>query len=212
TMSAMAVLMPGRRATGPPALLLAAGLLFMGFLAKYVVAIYLPFICTYFLLSWRPLSAWVRNVACLVLPLSAACAVYFLAFRDEVLYLLLFSFSYSDLTSNNPVRAYVWDRPEPWLLGGLAALGWGRATRRGRWVALSGAGILLAFQALARPDFDFWKHSVYLIFFLAPLAASALAPLAERVLGLERPGQAGPWKRRGRAGGSPAPPSPPPPP
>jgi hypothetical protein len=58
-----------------------------------------------------------------------------------------------------------------WLLAGLSALGWRRASGTGRLVALGGLAVLLAFQVEARADFDFWKHSIYAVFFLAPLAA-----------------------------------------
>jgi hypothetical protein len=51
-----------------------------------------------------------------------------------------------------------------------------------RSVCLAGSAVLVAFQFLARPDYDFWKHSIYVVFFLAPLAALALAPAMEWVI------------------------------
>ena len=180
-MAGIAVLVGAVRGGRGTHLLAAAGLLFIAFLAKYLVAIYFPFVCLYLLLSPRSRAVLRRNLVWFVLPLSVACALYFLAFRDELLTLLLFSTGYTDLTSPEPVRQYVLDQPELWALFGLALLGWQRATRAGRLVALSGTGIMLGFHALARADFDFWKHSIYPIFFLAPLAGLALAPLAERL-------------------------------
>ncbi len=164
--------------------LLAAGLLFLAFLAKYLVAVYLPFICLYALLSPRDRATLWRNLLWFVAPLSAACAAYFLAFREPLLALLRFSTGYADLVSPTPLREYVWQRPEVWGLAALAALGWRYASPFGRAMALGGAAIMLGFHALTRPDFDFWKHSIYVIFFLAPPAglavAASLRPLLAR--------------------------------
>ncbi len=181
-MSGVALLVRARVAGGRAWLLGAAGLLFVGFLAKYLVALYFPLICLYLLASARDRRALMHTIRWFVAPLSAACAVYFLLFHRSLFALLAFSANYTGLKSDNPVRDYLLERPEVWLLALVAALGWRRADRLGRGIAVAGAGALLAFQALARPDHDFWKHSIYMIFFLAPLAGLALAPAVERVM------------------------------
>src|SRR5262249_53485929 len=66
---------------------------------------------------------------------------------------------------------YVWSRPELWFLVGFAVTGWKVATWPARVIAVAGTTVIVAFQVMGRPDFDFWKHSIYLIYFLAPVAA-----------------------------------------
>lgn len=164
---------------------LAALGLFVAFLAKYVVAIFFPLICVYLMLSPRTRTAFVRNLAGFVIPLTAACVLYFVYFREQLTFLLSFSTEYADLASATPLREYVLQRPEVWILAALAAFGWRKATRVTRIFAASGTAIIAAFQAYSRADFDFWKHSIYVIFFLAPLAAMTLLPVAERFLAFE---------------------------
>lgn len=193
-MSGVAMLLPLRRPGAGQSfqLLAAAGLFFVAFLAKYIIALYFPFICLYLLLS--PLLAkprnWrqsVVNFIGFVLPLALSCAAYFVLTRNELLKLLSFSTGYTDLKSNDPFLQYVWERPEIWLLVGLASFGWGHTTRLGRLVAVTGVAIIAVFQTFGRADYDFWKHSIYIIFFLAPLAGLALTNLTVRVLGNHQP-------------------------
>jgi len=175
-MLGVALLLPGtasyRRAT-----LLAAGVcLFVAFLSKYLVAVYFPFICVYMVVAplVQPQRHWrlaVRHLVWFVVPLTAACAAYLVMFLGPLLTLLTFSLGYNDLKSSDPLAIYVWDRLDLWLLAGVAVLGWRRATATGRVVALAGLAVVLGFQAEARADFDFWKHSIYVLFFLAPLAS-----------------------------------------
>ncbi len=77
-------------------LLAAAALLFAAFLAKYVVAIFFPFVCAALLLADRRRCGVRRSLGWFILPLAAACGVYFLLFRGELQTLLSFSFSYLD--------------------------------------------------------------------------------------------------------------------
>ncbi len=163
---------------------LAALGLFIAFLAKYVVAIFFPFVCLYLLLSPRTRTALARNLAGFVLPLAAACVLYFLFFREQLTILLSFSTEYVDLASATPLHEYVLQRPEVWVLAALAAFGWREAAWVTRFFTGCGAAIIAAFQLYSRADFDFWKHSIYVIFFLAPLAATALLPPTERVFAL----------------------------
>ncbi len=163
---------------------LAALGLFIAFLAKYVVAIFFPFVCLYLLLSPRTRTDLMRNLAGFVLPLTAACALYFLFFREQLTILLSFSTEYVDLTSATPLHEYVSQRPEVWVLAALAAFGWRKAAWVTRISTGGGTAVIAAFQLYSRADFDFWKHSIYVIFFLAPLAAMTLLPLAERVFAL----------------------------
>jgi hypothetical protein len=181
-MSAVALVVPVRRRALPPLLLLAAALLFIGFLAKYVLAIYFPIICLYLMFRRRSLRQFLWNTIFFVLPLAAACAAYAYLNRHQLAYLLHFSGSYSDLKSDFPVREYLLERGDLLVLGLLAVWGVRSASRECRVVTLAGAGIIFAFQALARADYDFWKHSIYAVYFLAPLAAIALAPVLEWVI------------------------------
>ncbi len=164
-------------------LLAAALLVFVAFLSKYLDAIYFPFICLALIWAGYKGRNLREQLTWFVGPLSLACLVYFLAFSRELINLLSFSTTYADLASPQPWREYVGERPEIWLLAALALIGlW--QVRRNRLVVgvcLGGTLILAAFQALARPDFDFWKHSIYPIFFLAPLAGLSLEPLAIRL-------------------------------
>jgi len=107
--------------------------------------------------------------------------VYFFTFHAPLLALLRFSTTYGGLKSPTPLREYVWQRLDLWLLAGIAACGWRCVARSERLITVGGAGIMIAFQAIARPDFDWWKHSIYPIFFLAPLAGVALAMPIERL-------------------------------
>jgi hypothetical protein len=177
-MSGMALLMPIRPGRRGPALLAAALLLFIGFLAKYVLAVFFPILCLYAMVGARSRGAFIRGTLWFVLPLAACCALYFIAFRAELTYLLHFSTGYTDLKSGTPLREYVGQRLDVWVLAAVALYGVRRATRTEWLVGLGGTGVMLGFQAVARPDFDFWKHSIYLVFFLAPLAGIALAPVA----------------------------------
>jgi hypothetical protein len=202
-MLGVTLLVPADTRRSPLRLLLAAALLFVAFLAKYVVAIYFPFICVYLvvgaLIAIKPgLRAAVHNVVWFVVPLSAACAGYALVYLGPLLMLLGSSLHYGDLRSPDPLREYVWTRPELWLLLAAAAIGFRHTAWRGRLVAVGGAAIIMAFQLAARPDFDFWKHSIYVVYFVAPLAALAWLGVPQntgtwRVLALLAGGLAAAW-------------------
>jgi len=171
-------LLMGVRRTGRKTWLLgAAALIFFAFLSKYVVAIYLPPICLYLIFSARRFRTLVRNMLCFIVPLSAAVAAYFLVFRNEMYALLDQSKRYTDLRSPTPMREYVTQRPELFVLAAIALLAWRKVGRIERLICFAGLAIILLFQAVSRPDYDWWKHSIYAIFFLAPLAAIAVAPL-----------------------------------
>lgn len=163
-------------------LLAAAFLLFIAFLGKYLDAVYFPFISVALLWVGYKTRTLRENLAWFVAPLALSSLVYFLIFNHDLVNLLQFSTTYSDLASPQPWREYVGERLEIWLLGTLALTGWWISRRENRlaWVNLGGVLVLLAFQAVARPDFDFWKHSIYLIFFLAPLAGLAFQFAGER--------------------------------
>ncbi len=153
-------------------LLAAAGLLFVAFLSKYLVAVYFPFVCVYVVLRHGTrFRAALRDAVWFVVPLTALCAAYAVVFLGPLLSLLTSSLHYGDLKSPDPLREYFWNRPELIALALAVALGWRFASWRGRLIALAGTAIIAAFQIAARPDFDFWKHSIFVIYFLAPLAA-----------------------------------------
>lgn len=203
-MLGVTLLVPAGQARSPIRLLLAAALLFVAFLAKYLVAIYFPFICVYVVLgAWLSLKPRLRpavhDFLWFVVPLSAACAGYAAVYLSPLLMLLSSSLHYGDLKSPDPLRDYVWTRPELWLLVAAAAVGWrGVTIWRGRLVAVGGAAIIMAFQLVARPDFDFWKHSIYVVYFLAPLGALAWLTVPQdtgtwRVTALATAGIAAVW-------------------
>ena len=153
-------------------LLAAAALLFVAFLAKYLVAIFFPFVCLALVVGTaRQPGVALHHILWFVLPLFAACVGYLLVFLGPLLTLLGSSLHYADLRSADPLHEYVWTRSELCLLVGAAALGWRRARWPARLVAPGGTAMITGFQIAARPDFDFWKHSIYVVYFLAPLAA-----------------------------------------
>lgn len=182
-MSGMALLIPAFRASGRRGELLAsAALIFVAFLAKYVVAIYIPFIFVYLLLSNRTRPTRLQVIGWFIAPLTLACVAYFLAFQKELITLLTFSTGYTDLKSTNPIQQYLVNQPEVWLLALVAAFGWIYADKTGRIVAVGGVAILAIFQLLSRADYDFWKHSIYVAFFLAPFAALAIKTLGRSIV------------------------------
>src|SRR6202011_3683718 len=127
-MLGIALLVPADKARSPLRLLLAAALLFVAFLAKYLVAIYFPFVCAYLVLGafilMRPrFGAALHNFAWFVVPLSAMCAVYAFVLLSPLTMLLGQSLRYGDLKSLDPLREYVWTRPELWLLVAAAMVG-----------------------------------------------------------------------------------------
>jgi hypothetical protein len=203
-MLAVTLTVPAGKTSHPVRLLSAAALLFVAFLAKYLVAIYFPFICIYLVAAAFVYSSPDRfrraahHVAWFVLPLSAACALYLVVFLGPLLNLLTSSMHYSDLKSPDPWREYVWTQPAVALLIALAVVGWRRAPLGTRVVAAGGTAIIMVFQLGARPDFDFWKHAIYVIYFLAPLAALTWLAIPQhtgtwRVLGLASAALAALW-------------------
>lgn len=175
-MLGFALLLPDDGDTHVPAqqLVAAAGLMFIAFLSKYLVAIYFPFVCIYVVVRYgKRLPSAIHDAAWFVLPLSAMCAVYALVFLAPLLNLLSSSLRYGDLKSPDPLHEYILNRPELLLLVVMAGFGWRLASWRGRLIAGLGAFIIIGFQAIARPDFDFWKHSIFALYFLAPVAALA---------------------------------------
>jgi hypothetical protein len=171
-MLGITLLVPAGQPSRRIGLLAAAVLLFVAFLAKYLVAIYFPFVCVYVVLAaGRRFRVAAHNIVWFVVPLTAMCAVYAFVLREPLLNLLSASLRYGDLKSADPLREYVWARPELWAIAAAAVYGWKRAPWSARVVASGGAAIILAFQVMARADFDFWKHAIFAVYFLAPLAA-----------------------------------------
>lgn len=85
-----------------------------------------------------------------VVPLTAACTLYFLLFQRNLLTLLAFSSTHGDLTSAFPLRDYVYDRSELWILAALALVGALRATPMGRRIALGGVLTVLVDDSAVR--------------------------------------------------------------
>jgi hypothetical protein len=175
-MLGVGLLVPAHRNARPLTIFVAATLLFIAFLSKYLVALYFPLICLYAMFA--PLVASPRrprvalaNLVFFVIPLTLACAGYLLIFLGPLLALFTSSLHYGDLKSPDPLTVYFLEQPVIWLLVAAAVAGLRFATATGRMVGLVGAGIILGFQLLGRADYDFWKHSIYVIYFLAPIAA-----------------------------------------
>ncbi len=149
---------------------LAAVFLFGAFLTKYVVALYFPAFC---LLLFFNKAERNKGLLSFILPLSLACAAYFASFSNDLTNLLQFGSQYKDLRSNDVLGIYVFQRPELILMLLVAYWGVRQAFKDGRGIAgvllLAGTFILLVFQFATRADYDWWKHSIYMIVLLAPL-------------------------------------------
>ena len=147
----------------------AASLMFGAFLMKYIVALFFPFLCLIILASPRRLKGMLGYMV----PLSLACGVYAYLAWDDLAALLRYGSAFGGLRSDDIAGIYVWQRPEVFALALLAY--WGlRQTLRdhvglGGFVLMAGALGVSLFQAITRADYDYWKHSVYLIIFFAPL-------------------------------------------
>ncbi len=142
------------------ALLASAALLFVAFLAKYIVAVYLPVVCLGVFLVPRLHRTRPRTSVVFILPLCLAVLAYFVAFSPMLIFLLQFSLTYAASQSGDLWHVCLWRRPELWLLAIAAVVGVRRASMQMRVSAVCGSGILIAFQLLSRTDSDWWKHSM----------------------------------------------------
>lgn len=152
-------------------LLVASAALFFGaFLTKYVIAAYFPFLCLLLLANNR---LRLKGLLGFVVPLSLACAGYYLLFSDQLSLLLKFAHQYEDLRSDDFLNIYVLQRFEVLALLVLGYWGFRQAFRDGRIQAplllWGGALVMIVFQLVTRADYDYWKHSVYIILMMAPL-------------------------------------------
>jgi hypothetical protein len=150
---------------------LAALCLFAAFLTKYVVAMYFPALCL-LLLSVKQERRY--GLWSFIAPLSAACLAYYLLFSTDLSALLHFGGQYQTLRSNDWLHEYVLNRPELLVLALVGYWGLRQAFRDGRisqaLLLWGGVVLLVIFQLITRADYDYWKHSIYLIILLAPLA------------------------------------------
>jgi hypothetical protein len=81
---------------------------------------------------------------------------------------------------------YVWQRLDLWAIAALALLSFAfRGHRKVTSLLWLGAALGLVFQWKSRADFDFWKHSTYVLLFLVPPAVYALISLAKRLGGTQ---------------------------
>lgn len=158
--------------------LAAAGCLLAAFLCKYIVAIYLPFLC---LIALRK---GIRGALAFCLPLTGALCTYFLVYRGDLTHLILYGRSYGSLQTSG---AQLWDiyvrsRIDLWLIASLALLAWLLRSRRNVTALLwLGAALAFGFQWKTRADFDFWKHAIYPLIFLTPLAVRTVLAAANRI-------------------------------
>jgi hypothetical protein len=199
-----------RAAEAPPRterlLLLTAGFcLILAILAKYFAAIYLPVLCWVGIAcalhqgrSMRPFLVW------FLLPMAVVVGAYALIADDELRALLAGGFGVAPETRWLIFREFWAEIGVTTLiaLGGLATLAWrglpasahAPRWRRRLWATLVPA---LAVVVLAAPIYHLtsansqsaWKHSVYSLIFLAPLAGYACASLVGALR--ELPGRPG---------------------
>lgn len=157
--------------------LISAACLFCAFLCKYIVAIYFPFLVLLALWrGWRPLLLFCT-------PLTAACAGYWTNYWYELKYLVAYGTSYGSLRGSG---RQAWDlyfsrRLDLWLIALLALLGLFASKRKTSLLLWLGAAVGLLFQWRTRADYDFWKHAVYPLIFLTPVAIHAVVAAAQRV-------------------------------
>jgi dolichyl-phosphate-mannose-protein mannosyltransferase len=158
--------------------LVAAALLFCGFLCKYIVAVYFPFLVVLGVHNRR--RAWVWFCA----PLAVASSVYLVHYRHELYDLLQYGGAYGSLSASGGKLWYVdvTTRIELWLIASIAVLALVASGRRRISLLLwLGAAVALAFQWKTRADFDFWKHSAYPLLFLTPVAVHGIIAAARRL-------------------------------
>jgi len=172
--------------------LAAAVFFFAAFLCKYLVALYFPFLVLLGLRRWR------QSVLAFALPLALLCAVYGWVYADDLAYLLQYGRGYASLEApaGEAWKIYVAQRIDFWVLLGLSLLApyrtgtgvaWSRSlrpdtSRQGTAAPLwLGAAVMLAFQWLARADYDYWKHVNYSLIFLVPLSMEGLLRLTRRL-------------------------------
>jgi len=151
--------------------LAACASLFAAFLCKYVVALFFPFLV---LLALRNK---LRPLLCFALPLALCCAGYAALYRHDLAALLSYGAGYNALRAHGAQVGdiYIWRRLDFWIIAGLSVLAFlGKASRRILLLLWLGAALFLAFQWKTRADYDYWKHVVYPLFFLVPLAMEGL--------------------------------------
>jgi len=163
-----------------PSWMLSAVCLFSAFLCKYIVAIYFPFLV---IIALR--KGW-RAALSFCLPMVAASVFYLVRYWPDLSYLLRYGAAYGSLRAHGWQLwdVYVWKRIDLWVIAALALLSLAACGRRTVTALLwLGAAVGLAFQWKTRADFDFWKHSTYVLLFLVPAAVYALIAFAKRLGG-----------------------------
>ncbi len=150
--------------------LVAATLLFLGFLTKYVIALFFPVLCILIMLI--P-GTRIKGIISFVLPLSLACLFYYITYSRELGALLQFAGGYKDLRTDDWFREYFINRFDILLVMLFGYWGLRQAIRNQRsevgFILWGGTLAMIVFQFATRADFDYWKHSVYIILMLAPL-------------------------------------------
>lgn len=158
--------------------LAACASLFAAFLCKYVVALFFPFLV---LLALRKK---VRPLLFFALPLTVLCVGYAVFYRHDLAALLSYGGGYNALRAPAAQlwEIYVWSRLDLWIIAALSFLAFcGKAPRKVLLLFWLGAALFLAFQWQTRADYDYWKHAVYPLLFLVPLAMEGLLTIAEKI-------------------------------
>jgi hypothetical protein len=153
-----------------------AAALFAAFLCKYIVAVFFPALVL-IAIFWRR-----ESILRFAVPLTAAAAIYLALYVKDRQYLVKYGMGYSSLLARNEVLdIYVWRRTDFWFIALLSLFGF--FWKGKRWIGGAlwlGALLLLAFQAVVRSDYDYWKHAAYALFFLTPLAAAGCFEIVHR--------------------------------
>ncbi len=149
---------------------LAAMLFFAAFLTKYIVAIYLPMLCLVVLI-YGP--SRIKGFISFVLPLGLACLYYYSTYNKDLTALLQFASQHKDLQSDDWFKIYVVNQFDLLLLLLFGYWGFRQTIRDNRAVPglllVIGAAVSLVFQISTRADYDYWKHSAYMVLAVAPL-------------------------------------------
>jgi len=158
----------------------AAVLFFAAFLVKHPMAAFFPGLFVLAVLAGR-----LRGAAFAVL-LSALVAGYALWYQDTIRALLSFvgSFSAFRAPADQLWRIYGTDRLDLWSMVALAAVMLATGTPREKRITallFSGAVMWALVHVGRRLDYHTWKHAVYALIFLAPVAGASAMALAQRL-------------------------------
>jgi len=158
----------------------AALLFFAAFLVKHPMAAFFPGLCVLAMVQGR-----MRGVAFAAL-LSLLVGGYALWYQDTIRALLSFvgSFNAFRAPSEQLWRIYLTDRLDLWsmvVLSGVMLVTGSPRAKRITGLLLAGAGMWALVHVGRRLDYHTWKHAVYVMVFLVPVAGATALAVAERL-------------------------------